>query len=704
MKDLSPDATETTPFVKQTKKYPAPRRPNPSWVGCGFLVYLLGVGTVLLLFRVHVPQLSGQDEYHLDPIKSLQEDSSIENISHGVVASDHEVCSKIGVSILSDGGNAIDAAVSTMLCLGVANPASSGLGGGAFILIQGDKSHFENRTAAQQTANMPPFHDARDKPPLESRGKILEVIDCRETAPSASTEDMFGDMPASASSFGGLAIAVPGELRGLELAHARHGKLPWKTVVSPAISLAENGVPISTHLATDISEILNKDELKIGKFANLRAFLTKTDSGWGNYRKTGELLKNPALAETLRIVAQKGGDGFYMGEIAQQLVDDVGAENGILTIEDMKNYKATLRSPLLSSVNGFSIVGVPPPSSGGATLIGAARFLSGYKSPLASESDTLSVHRTVEALRHAFALRMSLCDPAFNTNKTREAVKDLVEGEYMENLRRISKDRDTLPLSMYGGKKWAQLQDSDGRIKSIEDAHEGDRRLKRRRLGRPFGYLEDSGTSHLSVVDIEGNAVSVTSSINQVFGSYVFSESTGVLMGNTMDDFGNPGRSNYYGLKPSPENFVAPGKRPLSSMSPTFVFREDENCGHGDIGALKLVIGGSGGPKIISSVLQVFINYCLLGMPLFEALVRPRIHEQLVYHNAAVTTTENDHLDQGPLLQVPQRTKDALLSRGHKALLDIDYAGTVQAVGVDLETDLMTGVSDPRKGGTPAGY
>lgn len=231
MKDLSFDATETTPFVKKREKDPAKSSPDDikiltslkrklgcfNWFGYGFLVYLLGVVTVLLLSRV--PQFSEQDECHLDPIKSLQGASSVEKVRHGVVASDHEVCSKIGVSILSEGGNAIDAAVSTILCLGVANPASSGLGGGAFMLIQGDKNHFENRT---QEMKMPPFHDARDEPPLESRGKILEVIDCRETAPGASTEDMFADMPPSASSFGGLAIAIPGELRGLELAHARH--------------------------------------------------------------------------------------------------------------------------------------------------------------------------------------------------------------------------------------------------------------------------------------------------------------------------------------------------------------------------------------------------------------------------------------------------------------------------------------------------
>lgn len=462
-------------------------------------------------------------------------------------------------------------------------------------------------------------------------------------------------------------------------------------------------MPISQHLANDIADLKDKEQFRGGNFSSLLSILTRTGR-WSDQLKVGDILKNPKLAETLRLISQSGSDGFYTGEIANRIVDDIATEHGILTVEDMQKYRPTIRSPVLGSVNGFTIVGVPPPSSGGAALIGAARFLSGYKSPLVSEKDSLSIHRMVEGLRHAFAIRMSLCDPAFNTNKTAAAVADLIEGDYMDSLRRISRDNDTLPLSMYGGKKWAQLKDMDGNIESTVDAHEGDRRLRKRHLGRTFGYLEDSGTSHLSVVDRDGNAVSVTSSINQVFGSYVFSESTGVLLGNTMDDFGNPGRSNYYGLKPSPENFVSPGKKPLSSMSPTMVFKEDENSADDDIGTLKLVVGGSGGPKIISSVLQVFINYCLLGMPLFDAIARPRIHEQLLYHNVAVTTTERDHLDQGPLLEVSQTTKDALLRRGHKTLLDIDYAGTVQAVGIDSETRLLSGVSDPRKGGTPAGY
>lgn len=157
-------------------------------------------------------------------------------------------------------------------------------------------------------------------------------------------------------------------------------------------------------------------------------------------------------------------------------------------------------------------------------------------------------------------------------------------------------------------------------------------------------------------------------------------------------------------MKPSKENFIVPGKKPLSSMSPTFVFRRAEGTESTDLGDLSLVLGGSGGPKIISSVLQVIINYCMLGMSLFDAVARPRIHEQLLYHDAAVTTTEKDQLDQGPLLEVPQITKDALLMRGHDTLLDIDYAGTIQAVAIDMETKSISAVSDIRKGGKPSGF
>jgi gamma-glutamyltranspeptidase len=311
-------------------------------------------------------------------------------------------------------------------------------------------------------------------------------------------------------------------------------------------------------LAREIKSVERKRKQKGLDFPQLRRLLTKDDD-WDTYLQEGQILKNSPLAKTLQTIAVQGSKGFYEGKVAKDLVTDVQAAEGILSIVDLENYRPTLRSPLSADVNGFTLVGVPPPSSGGAAIIGAARFLAGYKSPLAAAADTLSIHRMVEAMRHAFAIRMSLSDPAFNTNVTMAAVRDLVTGSYMESLRKLSKDDNTLSISKYGGDKWAQLQDHDGKD-DIADAHEGDR-LRRRQLARRFGYLEDNGTSHLSVVDKDGNAVAITTSVNQVFGSYVLSEHTGVLLGNTMDDFGVPGRSNYYGLKPAESNFISPGKK-----------------------------------------------------------------------------------------------------------------------------------------------
>jgi gamma-glutamyltranspeptidase len=497
-----------------------------------------------------------------DEIFKLKEYSAIDNLQNGAVASDHEVCSRVGVDLLRKGGNAVDAAVATTLCLGVANPASSGLGGGAFILIHSSRSHHEARYDPRRES--PGFDDKRDHIAPSGDGMVTEVIDCRETAPAAATQDMYAGKPRYASAVGGLAVAVPGELRGLELAHARHGSMSWADVVEPALQLARDGVPVSAHLAGDIQGM--KDSSKsYGDLAAIRRFLTKHDD-WDSGFEEGELLRNPQLAETLSRISIHGSKAFYEGDLADIMAKDVQAEGGILTAEDLRNYVPVLRSPVFGTASGYTLVGVPPPSSGGAAVIGAARFLSGYSLPLASSADALAVHRTAEAMRHVFAIRMSLSDPAFFVNKTAHAVQDLTSSSYMESLRNITKDDSTLPLSQYGGTKWAQLNDDAG-AKEVDDAHEGDRRNLRqpnsvyRTLARRFGYLNDFGTTHLSVVDKDGNAVAITSSVNNIFGSHVFSEATGVLLGNTMDDFGNPGRSNFYGLAPSEENFIYPGKR-----------------------------------------------------------------------------------------------------------------------------------------------
>ena len=501
---------------------------------CSMLVLLVGI---FLAGWFSCTWTAGQRQAmtNFEQILALQEDSAVYGLIHGAVAADHDVCSKLGTSILEKGGNAVDAAVGTTLCLGVANPASSGLGGGAFILIHSDRAHHEAR---YEPSKSPKFEDKRDPNfPIDKR-KVTEVIDCRETAPGAATRDMFLSKPNYASAIGGLSVAVPGELRGLELAHARHGSLSWAEVLEPVIQMATNGVPVSAHLAGDIKTMIGRSK-KFGEYPALRYFLTKHDS-WDSGLQEGELLRNNNLANTLSLIAKHGSMAFYEGDLAENLVEEVQAEGGILTAQDMAKYVPVLRDPVYGVASGYTVVGVPPPSSGGAAVIGAARFLSGYKLPMAASADTLSVHRMVEAMRHAFAIRMSLSDPAYFTNKTAQAVADLTSGPYMENLRKITLDNSTLRLSQYGGAKWAQMKDHEKGDGNIEDKHEGDRRLrrsgtKRRKLARPFGYLDDYGTSHISVVDKDGNSVAITSSVNQIFGSLVFSKSTGVLLGDTMD-------------------------------------------------------------------------------------------------------------------------------------------------------------------------
>ena len=376
------------------------------------------------------------------------------------------------------------------------------------------------------------------------------------------------------------------------------------------------------------------------------------------------------------------------------------------------------------------MVGPGPPSSGGGAVMGALRFLLGYAAPYSSSYDTLSQHRYVEACRHVFAIRMSLSDPKFDPDTNANAVRDLIEGYYMEMLRVGTLDDAVLNVSQYGGPKWAQLKEdfNNGRERdpTIKDAKEGDRR--RRMAGmiganngttitsssrnlRLFNYLEDKGTTSLSVIDSNRNSVTITTSINLEFGSKVLT-STGIVLNNVMDDFSTPGRANSFGLHPSESNYVAPGKRPLSSMSPTLVFRDigrsvddgpAKKAPYDDLGKLVLSLGASGGPKIITAVLQTIINYAIVGMPLFESVSAPRIHDQLLYHGSAGTNVERSVLPQGPDIVLSNRTCAALERRGHY-LIETDYLGAVQAVGVDLETGSLTAVSDIRKHGMPAGY
>mmetsp|Transcript_460 Transcript_460/g.783 ORF Transcript_460/g.783 Transcript_460/m.783 type:complete len:808 (+) Transcript_460:229-2652(+) len=488
-----------------------------------------------------------------EAIMALEYTSTVNDIPHGAVSTDDVRCSELAVSVMEDlHGNAMDAAVAATLCLGLVNPASSGIGGGAFILVHSKprREFIENRQ------KIPAFTDRRQNRDDSSRDKSkkwTEVIDCRESAPGNATFDMYEDLPINASTIGALSIAVPGELRGLELAHARFGSLRWSDVVQPVIELAERGVYTSRILAKEILE--SKDKWQ--QFETINRIFTRNNDG-RTYLQVGDIMRRPSYVETLKNVALNGADYIYKGEVAAEIAKEIQTAGGIITAQDIESYKPILRDALVSNVDGTSIVSVPPPSSGGATIIGALRFLSGYKNPYASFAHTLSVHRLVEALKHVFAIRMSMSDPDFFPNVTASAVQDLITGTFMEKLRKKTLDDNVLALSEYGG-KWALINCTDDKGQP-QDAHEGDRRLRTdsrriiidngnhlQRRTRLFNYLEDHGTTHLNVVDKDRNSVSVTSSVNYYFGSNFASPSTGIIFNDVMDDFSTPGRPNTYG-------------------------------------------------------------------------------------------------------------------------------------------------------------
>ena len=322
-------------------------------------------------------------------------------------------------------------------------------------------------------------------------------------------------------------------------------------------------------------------------------------------------------------------------------------------------------------------------------MIAAARFLAGFAEPYSANFDTLSKHRLSEALKHAFAMRMSLADPTFYPDVVAEVLEDMVEGDYVESLRREAfEDGSVLEnYEGYGGEKWGLPGGEDGGGRRGRE--EGSGIAERKTLN--FQYLEDHGTSHFSIVDKFGNAVSITTTINTEFGSKVLSPSTGVLFNNEMDDFASPGRPNYFGLAPSPLNYPAGHKRPLSSMSPTIIFYK---------GKVRMVLGASGGPKIITATLQTFLNHALAGQDLFEANSGPRIHEQLMYHGELTCVYSDEVLVGGVELRSKDLVVDSMIKRGH-GMEPSGYLGSCQAISVDVD-GRTSAVSDVRKHGAPA--
>ncbi|KAL1190313.1 Glutathione hydrolase 1 [Cardamine amara subsp. amara] len=538
----------------------------------------------------------------------------------GAVATDDGRCSEIGMNVLRQGGNAIDASVAAALCLGVVSSASSGLGGGAFAVVK-----------------------------LADGTEI--AYDSRETAPSKATEDMYDANP-DLKLKGALSVAVPGEVAGLYTAWTQHGKLPWKQLVSPAEKLAAEGYKISKYLYMQMNAT-RSDILADKGLSEL--FVSN-----GELKKPGTICLNPKLAFTLSQIAEYGPKAFYNGTVGVNLVNDIQKSGGIITMEDLQNYKVKVKEPLSTEIFGYRLISMPPPS-GAPEMMLVLNILSQYGIP-SGVSGPLGVHRLIESLKHAFAVRMNLGDPDFSANVTK-VVSDMLSPEFAKQLKNKINDEKTFDPKYYGG-KWNQI--------------------------------DDHGTSHLSIIDSDRNAVSMTTTINAYFGAIMLSPSTGIVLNNEMDDFSTPMKGGPDVPPPAPANFIRPGKRPLSSMSPTIVLKD---------GKVKAALGASGGAKIIAGTTEVYLNHFFLNMDPLSSVLAPRIYHQLIPNKVVYenwTTVYNDHFE------IPIETRIVLEQKGH--VLTPIAGGTISQIIVQ-ESDGNSGgksklvaVSDPRKGGFPSGY
>ncbi len=534
-----------------------------------------------------------------------------------MVASVDAIATDIGVKILKDGGNAVDAAVAVGLMLGVVNGHNSGIGGGCFILI---------RTA---------------------KGKFT-VIDGREMAPGAATRDMFirdGVARPELSQTGALASGVPGALAAYEYAAKHFGKKKFSELVLPAAKVAEDGYEISATYAAR----LKATETDLAKFDSSGAIFFKSD---GKIFEKGDVLKQADLAKTYRKIAEQGSDWFYRGEFAAAAERWMKANGGLMTAADFRNYKIQVREPITTTYRGYKIVTVPPPSSGGLQVVETLNVLENFGLKKYRDDRAAFLHIVAGALKLTFADRAFWAgDPAFA-----KVPRGLMDKQYAAQLaKKISVDKD-VDVPTHG---------------MPPDAAED--------------FFGKKHTTHFSVADADGNWVAITATVNTSFGSKVVIPGTGVVMNNEMDDFAaQPGVRNAFGLITGEANAIAPGKRPISNMSPTIVLKNGEPI---------IAVGAAGGPKIVSQVIFHLVNMLDLGMSPAESLALPRVHHQWSPNTLMVEET------------LPAEMKSALAGRGHK-LGEMTPAGVgvSQIVARSPDRKKFLGAADPRVGGKAAGW
>lgn len=564
---------------------------------------------IFALLSLITPVLNAQSP--TDSTDSQPQISASIKSTHGVVATDHPLASKLGADILAKGGNAADAGVTAMLALGVVNPFASGLGGGGFCLFR----------------------------PIETGDTT--VLDFREVAPLSAQRDTYiidGKPHPELARHGALAVGIPGEPGGLWSLHGRFGKLPWSEVVQPAYGIAKHGFSVGNMLTehlTSMTELLDKHPVMTARF---RA----PDGSW---LQPGQQAFAPELAKTLHILMTEGVAPFYSGEIAEAIIKTVNAANGEFSAQDFLDYSVILRKPLTGTYRDLEIIAMPAPSSGGIAVLETLNILQGYDLRAMGWSAS-SIHYIVEALKHAFADRARwVGDPAFVTVPTDR----LISKDYAAEIRaRIQKD-SVLPLEEYG-------------------------------TARPND--EVGGTSHLSIIDADGNMLACTTTVNGRFGSLVYVPEYGILLNNEMADFNvEPGVPNMWGLVGSEQNTVQPQKRPLSSMSPTLVLKNNKPY---------MSVGASGGPTIITGTLFTMLHLIDFDRTPAEAVSFNRLHHQWLPQQLFVEFFN-------------ERWVETLPTYGHEVINRRAF-NSVQLVVHD-ETDdnpnAFIGVSDFRKHGQP---
>ncbi|KAJ5634063.1 hypothetical protein N7528_001905 [Penicillium herquei] len=413
-----------------------------------------------------------------------------------------------------------------------------------------------------------------------------EYIDCRETAPAAAFEDMFKNN-SDAAVYGGLASGVPGEIRGLEYLHKKYGSLPWSTVLQPAIRISRDGFPVGEDLVRYMNAAvkISPDEDFLSNDPEFAVDFAPNGTRLG----LGDTITRKRLADTFETIAEQGPDAFYSGPIAETMIKAVQKANGTMVLEDLANYKIAIRNVSQIDYRGYTVTGATSPSSG-SVVLSILKILETYPDLFSSESSVnLSTHRMDEAIRFGYGQRTELGDPDFVSGMV-DYERDLLKQSTVDAIRQKISDIHTLDVSAY---------DPSG----IES-------------------LDTPGTSHIVSTDHSGLAISSISTINLLFGSHVMVPETGIIMNNEMDDFSIPGSSNSFGYVPSESNFIRPGKRPMSSMTPVIVTRPDGN--------VFLLAGAAGGSRIITATLQSVINSIDRGLAAAEALAEPRLHDQLI--------------------------------------------------------------------------